>query len=171
MTNLATFADIKAVRPISNLVNSEARADMYLTEAQNFDVAQSIGIAMIADLITNPSTAPNALLLSGGTYTYNNTTYECLGLKKAIAYYAYSRILKNNPVNATAFGIVQKQSDFSDPSPVANIAAAVRDAEAAGRFVLQSCIDLIQRNPANYPLSTCIARPRTNTPRFKSIGN
>jgi len=154
MTNLATITDIQAIRPIGQ-INSTTndRINMYITEAQSFDVAPSIGLTLLADVIANPATAPNLLLLSGGTYTVNAKVYECLGLKKAIAYYSYCRIVKNNCINVTAFGVTEKTTDNSEPAGEAKVSMAVREAEASGKACLESCLRLLKNVPTNYPLA------------------
>lgn len=169
MTSLITITDIQAIRPIGQ-VNSTTndRINMYIKEAQAFDVADSIGLALLADVIANPSTAPNMLLVTGGTYTVGTKVYECHGLKMAIAYYAYARIVKNNCVNVTAFGVTEKTTDNSEPASEAKVALVVREAIASGKAALQSCISLIKNVPTDYPLA-CTNSPRGGS--FKIYGD
>ena len=167
MTNLATITDIQAVRPIGQ-ISSSLRVDMYITEAQTFDVAPSIGLTLMAWLIANPTDAKAILLVSGGEYTVNSKVYECLGLKKAIAYYSYCRIVKNNCINVTAFGVTEKTTDNSEPAGEAKVSMAVREAEASGNACLESCIRLLINKPTDYPLAD-VTGPRGC--RFKVYGD
>lgn len=52
-------------------------------------------------------------LIAGGTYTDDDGgTHVVAGLKKALAYIAYAELLRMN-INATTFGSVQKNDEFS----------------------------------------------------------
>ena len=70
----------------------------------------------------------------------------CYGLKKSIAYYAYERILRNNPINVTAFGVTQKTGNFSQPTQQDVSSPAIDEARKMADLYLQSCVEYINRN-------------------------
>jgi len=65
---------------------------------------------------------PNYTVISPGSYENCagfNTTHQ--GLKKVLAYFAYSRYTFMNPFNDTPNGAVDKTNPFSIPKPLAEI--------------------------------------------------
>ena len=68
-----------------------------------------------------------SVLVKGGKYTETNPPRYVAGLKKGIAYLAYAELLRMN-INATSFGSVQKNDEFSqnvDPKEQINYFLAV----------------------------------------------
>lgn len=50
--------------------------------------------------------------MKGGVYTHDGKTVRLAGLKKGLAYIAYGELLRMN-INATTFGSVQKEDEYS----------------------------------------------------------
>ena len=65
------------------------------------------------------------------------------GLKAAMGYLVYSRFVRNQNVNATAFGIVAKRGQDSDPVDEKTIVRVSNDAEKIGLEFLRQCIDFL----------------------------
>jgi hypothetical protein len=59
-------------------------------------------------------------------------------LKVATAYLAYARFIRNQSINVTPYGVVQKVADDSTPTAERNIAAAAADAERIGKAYLMA---------------------------------
>lgn len=97
-------------------------------EAKNFDLIPLFCFAFVDDVLTNwnlESTDENLAeytkykeLICGSVYTdSNNVKQQNPGFKKLWVYYTYSRYVLINNYSDTANGIVQKQNDFSIPTP------------------------------------------------------
>ena len=63
-----------------------------------------------------------------------------------MGYLVYSRFIRNQNVNATAFGIVQKQGQFSDVVDEKTIVRTANDAEKIGLEYLRQVVDYINSN-------------------------
>lgn len=81
-------------------------------------------------------------LLVGGYYNENQSYFA--GLIQAVSYLAYSRFIKQHPINVTAFGLVGKKSEFSEPVNDAIILKASKDAEKIGLEYLNQCVEYLK---------------------------
>lgn len=136
---ITTVDNIRKVRPISENVNDEKRLIPYIEEAEKLFLIPAIGASLYKQIENNQSTFE--MLFTGGFYTdeKNNEQYFA-GLNDAMGYLTYSRFVRNHNVNATAFGLVQKQGQFSDPVDEKTIVRVANDAEKIGIEYLNQCI-------------------------------
>lgn len=88
----------------------EAKALAYIYEAEQNDIKPKIG----DDLFLRLKDGENTLLLDGGEYTKNGKRYQLNGIRKALAYYAYSRLLESSSVDLTRQGAVNRRSDSAN---------------------------------------------------------
>lgn len=102
------------------------------------------------------------VLLSGGYYNENNSYLA--GLIQAVSYLAYSRFVKDQQINVTAFGVVVKNSQFSEPASDALILKNSKDAERIGLEYLKQCVDYLKAN-GEIGVKSPIKR------KFKAIGD
>lgn len=151
---IASIEDIKSVRDISRNLSPE-RIEPFIEEVEHMYVVPAIGAERYEGL-TNGSIADD-ILTDGGYYT-KGTKHLCYGLKKAIAYFAYARICKNNGLNVTAYGITQKTSNYSSPTPDNQISEVVEEATKMGNLYLQSCVDYLKATEQPTCKSECVSR-------------
>lgn len=76
-------------------------------------------------------------VMEGGYYDGGRSE----GLKVAIAYIAYSRFIVNNPINATAFGVRYKDSEFSTRVEDNIIIRSSNEARNIGEAYLEKAIN------------------------------
>lgn len=139
---LTTIEDIKAVRSIAyNL--GDKRIEPYIQEVEDCYIRYAIGPALYERLDNGVET--DAILLNGGYYDCANGREYCDGIKKAVAYFAYERILLNNQINVTAFGVTQKSSSLSNPTTDSSIEKAAEQAHKMGAMYLESCKKYVHR--------------------------
>ncbi len=187
---IATFEDIKKVRSIANNINDVKRVEPYIKEAETLDVLPVIGAGLYRQLdnltrvgglvITNNANERIELteellneLLNGAYYECDgcgcnddNTRYT-EGLISAIAYLTYARFLPNNPINATAFGNMQKLGEFSQPIEEKATVRASKEAEKIGLEYLRQCVDFMRcKNIISNRKKVKIGRRK-----FKTIGD
>jgi len=159
---IITASDIRTVRPVAANLSDSDRIDTYIAEAENLWVRPALGPA-VYKAIEADRTAYSALL-SGGYY--DSDEKYCNGLTAAVAYLAYSRFIKNQGVNITAFGVVLKKSDYSEPVDEKTIARAANDAEKIGTQYLRECVEYLKYTEQ---LECSVKSPKTSR-RFIKIG-
>jgi hypothetical protein len=150
MPNIITIQDIKEVRPLAQL--DPQRVDPYITEAQENDLRPIMGDAFFYDLITNIETTKYRELLKGKTYTKDGYTIFFPGLKPMLCYFALARIVQNNAVNITSFGITQKNIEGSQPVDQRLIGALVTELKDVANSYQTRLIDFVSENQTTYPL-------------------
>jgi len=172
---IITPQDIRSVRPIAENVNDEKRLIPYIEECENLFLIPKLGakqFKVIETAISESIKDPNPVelteaitnLLNGCFYDEDNR--HCEGLKKAMGYLVYSRFVRNQNVNATAFGMVQKQGQFSEPVDYKTIIIIANDAEKIGLEYLKQCVEFLnfgkeKRDQRNF-------KPKC---KFKAIGD
>lgn len=154
---LTTIDNIKAIRDISNNLK-DRRITPYIKEIEDAYILPAIGADLYERLDTRKEIDP--ILLDGGYYTRIGRCGEerdkCYGLRIAVAYFAYARVLKNNQINVTAFGVTEKHTSLSNPSNDNDVQDAVAEARKMGDYYLQSCVRYLKRDACK-----CEQKPST----------
>ena len=110
---LITREDIdKECRPCNA---QDALVDRCIEEAQNLDIIPAIGAEWWLRILNQEHDAVATLLWEGGIYqdTCGNS-HIFAGLRKALLYYAYGRIVRASGGVATRFDFVVKADPYSD---------------------------------------------------------
>lgn len=154
MANLVTRSDFEALVQLSELGNDAKTLNPHIVNAQNIDLKQALGNALWSDIEANPTnTDPDYVkLLGGGEYTYQDRTYTFSGLKAAIVMYAMARRRASSGSVDTAWGMVQKTSEYSQPVSSAVRQQMVDEARSLAVAYLQECLEYLDRNAESYPL-------------------
>lgn len=140
---LTTIDNIKAIRDISNNLK-DGRIAPYIKEVEDTYVMPQIGADLYEKLDTGAE--KDDTLLYGGYYDGHTGREYCHGITSAVAYYAYARVLRNNQINVTAFGVTQKQTTLSTPHREHSIDDAATEAKKMGDLYMESCIRYLHRN-------------------------
>lgn len=157
-----TAEDIRKVRPIADNLNDEKRLLPYIEECENLYLISQIGASLYKKIVSNKTEYND--LLSGGFYDEDRRYFS--GLNQAMGYLVYSRFVRNQNVNATAFGMVFKEGQFSDKVDDKTIIRIANDAEKIGLRYLSECIDYL-----NFNSDSCERRKTTRNNKFKVIGD
>jgi len=96
-TKLWTWSEQQEIRPIDE--NNAHLFEQIQSEVQNHDLRKLLGFEFFNELFKN--IADYTLLLSGGEYTYQGSTYNFNGLKYVCAYLFYARYIRESRVNDT----------------------------------------------------------------------
>jgi len=132
---------------------SDSRLNVAIQEAQDSDLKQMLGYAMYYDMLKNHSATKYTDLLNGKEYTdVNGYTVEFRGLKYALLYWTYARILNANQITLTSHGVVQKRSDYSDQVDLKAISNAVNDKRSFALVYWQEVERYINSNLTTYTL-------------------
>jgi len=110
---LITPVQLADYRNISKKYDKK-RLEECISLAQKVDLQEMIG-EFYFDVMVDSEEAEYADLMSGATFTVNDKQYFQEGLKSLIADLAYIRYLYIINTNQTAFGMVQKLNEDSQP--------------------------------------------------------
>ena len=156
-------------RPISGHIDDK-KINTYIRESEDIDLKSSLGDVLLMDIRSNPEKYDD--LLNGGEYEdkcgYKHTFS---GLKRALAYYSYARIVKNNDINVTRFGVTFKEDDYSDKVSVKERILAYNDAFSIADKYLHECVLFLSENKDKYPLYRGIGKVKANRINFRTIGD
>lgn len=160
---IITPNDIRQVRPLAENINDSKRLVPYIEECEKSVLLPALGAKLYKELQANPKPANFNDIMNGGYYD-DDTKYHA-GLKEAMGYLVYSRFVRNQNVNATAFGVVVKNGQFSEVADEKTIIRTSNDAEKLGLNYLQQTIDFINFGAEK------VAGLKPNRSRFKIIGD
>ena len=110
-TKLWTWSEQQEIRPIDE--NNAHLFEQIQSEVQNHDLRKLLGFEFFNELFKN--IGDYTLLLSGGEYTYQDSTYNFNGLKYVCTYLFYARYIRESRVNDTFTGFVTHTADGMQP--------------------------------------------------------
>lgn len=123
----------------------------HIVTAQNLDIKPALGSIFFTDLIANYLEANYQKLLKGDSYTYDGESYEFAGLEPAIAAYTMARRRRGSNVVDSPFGLVTKESTFSQPADPKAVAASIAEAQEMGVGYLNQVIEYLNHKAADFP--------------------
>ena len=157
----------KLTRGMSDHVAGD-KVEAYIRESENMDVRPALGDALFLDIKKNPD--KYGALLNGGEYKSGcGGVRMMVGLKSALAYYSYARLVKNGDGNVTRFGYVNKDYEYSERPEFKEKLQAYNDAfDVASRY-MKECMDFLNEKRHEYPLFRK-GEIKTNGTTYKIIG-
>jgi hypothetical protein len=158
---IASINDIKNIRPIADNIPS-SRITIYLKEAENLYVIPAFGASLFKNISDNQENYTT--LLEGGFY--DNNKHYFAGLRKSIAYIAYSKMILNQDFNVTAFGTMFKNSEYSEHSNEKTLLRISNDALAIGLRYLDECLYYLK----HINVLPCCLKQTDRNRRIKIIG-
>ena len=192
---IITPDDIRKVRPIAENVKDCKRIEPYIREVETLDVMPAIGVSLykqITDDSFSSSLKTNGNIqiitnggikiltqtqwdkfLDGDYYTCGDCSCDSDGMKysagliAAISYLAYARMLPNQPLNVTAFGVVQKTTNLSEPVDEKTLFRAANEARKIGLEYLRQAVDHLRCEGF---IEDCRKKGTKRYKKFKSIG-
>lgn len=169
MQQLITISEVSELsRDMSKHVD-ENRINSYIRESQEIDIKAALGDALYIDVLTTPENYTE--LLNGTEYEVCGRKKVFSGLKTALAYYVYARVVKNNDGYVTRFGYVNKDSDYSNRPDIREKVMAYNDAFSIADKYLKECVEYLNDNRDKFPLYTKGGKIKANRTKFKIIGD
>lgn len=194
---MITINDIRAIRQVAANV-SEDRVNIYIREAELLDIEPVIG-AQLYETLTNvgnialdevgtqllDETGQNYItirdenelplneykLLNGGYYEdEDGVRHRFEGIRKALAYFAYARFVRNHGTQVTPFGVVNKLGDESQNADSRSIAAVSADARRIGEMWLDESMKF-WHIVEDCRCKNSVSGARTHRRRFLPIGD
>ena len=159
MANLIVLSDIQDFRSVSSNLEND-RVDPLILEAQLLDIRNVLGPALYLDMVKNITDPIYVDLFNGVEYIDKsiNETVSFEGVRAALAYYSYARLLLNQDLHVTASGLVEKDEQWSKSTEEKRIQRQVSAARLAARAHEEEYLAFLRENSTDYPiyLKTCV---------------
>lgn len=149
----------------------EDLANTCIMEAQNLDIRPQIGDELYMAIANEFTTSRVRSLMGMEVFKdKNNHTRMHFGLSKALAYYAYARIVKTGSNTQTRYGFVSKNDENSTNTSLKERINAYDDAFAMGDDYMKGVVDYIVANASSYPEYSLKGKMKNNRIMFRKIG-
>lgn len=144
----------------------DALVDRCIEEAQNLDIIPAIGADWWLRVLDRDDDAVASLLWDGGIYTDTCGNARIFaGLRKALLYYAYGRIVRASLGVVTRFGFQIKADQYSDEATPEQKMQAYNEAFATADGYKAQCLAFLNTS------DTCCKRKIVNNRlSIKKIG-
>lgn len=190
---IITVEDIRRYREIATNTQHN-RVEIFIRETEQLDIIPLLGVAeydrlngrggqgigfKLGEGVLGVSslgdgsglTDEERMLLSGGTWTDScGCLHRFEGLKAAISYLAFARLIRNHPLQVTPYGVVVKEGDDSSPASAQSIAAVANDSRKIGEQYLADAVKY-WRHVTDSCCGTCQAPVRAARKKFYAIGD
>lgn len=148
----------------------ENKIDTYIRESESIDIKSALGDALYLDVKENPE--KYKLLLDGGIYEDKCGEKKIfMGIKTALAYYTYARIVKNGDGNVTRYGFVHKEDEYSSRPDIKEKVMAYNDAFSIADRYLKECVRFLEEKKDDYPLYKGNGKIKANRTVFRILGD
>lgn len=145
---ISTDEFLQLARPASKHLDKD-EVDAYVREVEDMEVVPLIGIALFHTLTEAVSLAEltdeERILFAGGEYTADGCscgdTKVCAGLKRAVAYLAYAKMLAANGGIITRTGYMQHNDTYASRMDDTNKANARRDVQNMADYYFGQCVE------------------------------
>lgn len=147
-------------RPIEGKVK-DSQLLAYISEAEHLNVKPVLGDKLYLDLLKEGETNEKyQMLLTGGTYTDDESNiYTFAGLKTAMAYYVFAKIVMVGDFQITRYGTVLKDGDYSSHISNKERSDCYNDTLEVANSYLADCLNYCKRVGI---LTTAPGRPKTS---------
>lgn len=157
----------KLSRPISKHIDNEKILSC-IDEVERLEVKPMIGYSLMKEIADNPTA--HEKLLEGGEYELTDGEItEFAGLKKAIAYYVYARLIMAIDNNATRYGFVNKESNDSNRVTWAEKNKEIQSAIETGNCYMKEVAEYMRSNPEMYSDFRIKKHPKQH--KYRIIGD
>lgn len=147
----------------------EEIASICIDESEQLDLKPALGEDLFLRMFDG--SISYSRLLDGGYYEDTEGKHHVFaGLKKALAYYAYARIVKNGSSLQTRFGFSQKEDQYSSRSDIKERLAAYNEAFSIADAYLKECLLYMHHHPDIFPDHKIKKQIKNNRVRFRVIG-
>lgn len=142
--------------------------ETYLKESENIDLRMNLGDALFLDLKEHPENY--TLLLNGGIYEDGKGRRLLTGLKSALAYYTFARVVKNKDGQVTRFGFMNKEGEYSSRVDLKEKVMAYNDAFSVADTYMKEVVSYLNLNKKKFPLYKGNGGIKANRTTFRILG-
>jgi len=154
-------------RPIGQIKQEKMNA--FISEVELTQIKPVIGDELYNKLknVDYGSDSNEYILVNGGSYEDSQGVYKSLsGLKVAIAYFVYVKVMMSGDIESTRFGMMQKNDQYGQHISQSSRSAAYSEATDVANQYLKECIafcrskKLIKSGESRYGLKSagCVIR-------------
>lgn len=147
-------------------------ADAFIAEAQRADIRSKLGDAIYLRMFASDRSANEDLLLEGGEWQGPNGPRILTGLKTTLAYYALARITRDGSIQASRYGAVVKDSDYSAEAENQERNRQYREIFSQADAYMAECLAFVNCHRKDFPdnpCSQCAQTVTSNRMRIKII--
>lgn len=167
---LITTHDVSSLSRGMSVHVDEDKIETYIRESESIDIKSALGDALYLDVKENPE--KYKLLLDGCTYDDKCGEKKIfMGIKTALAYYTYARIVKNGDFNVTRYGLMQKEDEYSSRPDIKEKVMAYNDAFSIADKYLKECVWFLEEKKDDYPLYKGNGKIKANRTVFRILGD
>jgi hypothetical protein len=167
---LITTSEVATLSRGMSVHIDEDKIETYIRESESIDIKSALGDELYLDV--KEHSEKYELLLYGGTYEDNRGEKKMfMGIKTALAYYTYARIVKNGDGNVTRYGFVQKEDEYSSRPDIKEKVMAYNDAFSIADRYLKECVLFLNEKNDEYPLYKGLGMMKVNRIKSKLIGD
>lgn len=167
---LITTSEVATLSRGMSVHIDEDKIETYIRESESIDIKSALGDELYLDV--KEHSEKYELLLDGGTYEDNRGGKKMfMGIKTALAYYTYARIVKNGDGNVTRYGFVQKEDEYSSRPDIKEKVMAYNDAFSIADRYLKECVLFLNEKNDEYPLYKGLGMMKVNRIKSKLIGD
>lgn len=170
--HLITPSDVLALSRNNSGQLDPRDVEAYIEEAEQLDIKPTIGTPLYLRLLANSGDAEsNKTLLYGGNYTTPCGEQAMFaGVRKALAYYVYGRIVKNGGRTATRFGFVEKRDEHSSHVDYRERLNIANDATLVADSYMKETLNYIQQSGKFPEYKACNGGMKNRRVTIKAIG-
>ncbi len=168
MALILSWAQQIAIKKMS--ANNQQKYAALAGEVEENELRDLLGVALLQDLQTNPSSIYNLKLLNGDTFVnVYGQSINHKGLRYVIAYLNYSKYIGESWVNDTFTGMVSKRREESELLSEGSIRRLQVQARKQGLVEWEIIKDYLNCSSTNFPLWLCAFSKLPYTPKFIGI--
>ena len=130
-------SELKEIRPIAANIQQN-RIAPYIEEVEHVLVIDALGAELYEKIEKDKDSF--SMLIDGGFYDGLDGREWFAGLRVAVSYLIYSRLVRNNDMNVTAFGAVVKNGQLSEQADGELVARMSNEALSYGEKHLNDVV-------------------------------
>lgn len=168
MRNLITYEEISQLaRPCTT---DEDMAKAMIAEAQRVEIKPRIGDALYLKLMEDNPEERLEVLLNGGVWKDSCGDHLLTGIKTALAYYALARIVRDGNIQATTYGTVIKDDQYSQDPEKTERQRQYRELFGQADSYMAEALNYLAQNRQVFPEYKTCAKMRSNRMTIRTIG-
>jgi hypothetical protein len=146
-------------------------AEAMIAEAQRVEIKPRLGDTLYLPLMEEAPDKKYETLLEGGKWTDKcGDTRLLTGVKTALAYYALARIVRDGNIQASTYGAVVKDDQYSAEPERTERQRQYRELFSQADSYMAEALAYITRNCDAFPEYNVQGKMRSNRMTIKSIG-
>jgi len=148
---LIEVTDIKTYQQFPLTDDSERKVEPMILEAEKFDIEPQLGKSLYRDMVENIQSQKYQDLLIGKEYeNCDGELVKFEGLKPAICYYAYARLVERDPV-MTEYGLRRKITPYGQPPDAQTLKSTINTLRSGAANYMVDVIEFLNTNKETYP--------------------